>query len=123
LFIVNLAIGVMTVAAIALWPLYAERVRWLGSARIGATLVLASITLGAASASRLARSLPPRNGLFFGLFAGLLLGSFLILADEGGGDDSDGGPDDPGGDPPWWPDFEAGFRSYARQPRYPVGRA
>jgi hypothetical protein len=121
LFILNLAVGVLTVAAISLSPLYAERLRLLKSVRIGATLVLASVAVGAASASTVGEALPGKDVLFFCLFAALLAGSVMILA--GGGDDPSGdGNGGAGGDPPWWPEFEAGFRRYSRQPRHPVGR-
>ena len=64
----------------------------------------------------------PKDELFLCLFALLLLGTLLILADEPDdrGDDPDGHHDDSDGDPPWWPEFEAGFSNYTRQPRSPV---
>ena len=120
MFIVNLAAGALTVAAISLSPLYARRVRLARSARLGVTLVVLAIALGAASVAS-TDGLPPKDGLFLCLFAMLLLGSLLILADPGDGpdDDDERGPD---GEPPWWPEFEDGFRRYARRTRVPVGR-
>src|SRR4051812_41367379 len=113
----------MSVAAISLSPLYAERLHILRSTRVGATLVIASLAIGGASLSGLDSALPPKDELFCGLFAALLLGSFMILAGSGDDDEDNGEPDrERDGDPPWWPEFEAGFRQYARRPRRPLTR-
>jgi hypothetical protein len=122
LFIVTCAAGTATVAAIALAPLYARRLRLGGSSRLGTALVVASILCGAASVAASGAAMPPKDELFLFLFALLLLGTLLILGDEPdeGGDDGDGRHDGSDGDPPWWPEFEAGFRHYARRPRSPV---
>ena len=120
MFIVTLATGSVMVAAIAMSPMYARRVRFQRSPFAGILLVCGSIGLGLAARGS-ADTTPPRDDLFLCLFAMLLLGALLIVADpgdDGFGDDSGGdGPDE---DPPWWPEFEAGFRSYARHSRRPL---
>jgi len=63
----------------------------------------------------------PKDELFLCLFALLLLGTLLILADDPDeGDDPGDRDDESDGDPPWWPEFEAGFSGYTRQRRSPV---
>jgi hypothetical protein len=121
-FLVTLAVGAVTVAAISLSPFYVRRFRLPSSARFGAALVAASVGLGAVSVSTPGGALAPSDQLFLCLFATLLLGALLILGDnpDEGDDDSGGGPDDSDGDPPWWPEFESGFRSYVGRPRHPV---
>jgi hypothetical protein len=115
-FLVTLAAGAATIAAISLSPLYARRLRVRGphpgrSARLGAVLVASSITLGALSFSTSGRDLPPRDQFFLLLFGLFFVGAVLILSDEP--DEDDGGEhDDPSGDPPWWPEFEADFGRY-----------
>ena len=55
---------------------------------------------------------------------------FALRTIGGGGGDGGGGGEPP--EPPWWPEFERGFRDYARRqpprprsssPRQPAGRA
>ena len=122
MFIFTFAIGTATVAAIALAPLYAPRLKLAGSSRIGFGLVGASILLGTASVATSGHLAAPKDELFLSLFALLLAGTLLILADdpEERDDDAGGSRDDFDGDPPWWPDFEDGFSQYARQRRTPI---
>ena len=122
MFVVTLAVGAVTVAAISLSPLYARRVRLVRSARLGTALVAGSIALGASSVATSGWPLLPRDELFLCLFAALLLGTLLILGDdaEEGPDDPNGWLDDSGGDPPWWPEFEAGFSRHVGRRRYPA---
>jgi hypothetical protein len=124
LFAFTVAVGLGTVTAISLSPLYARRLQLAKrSARIGLVVIGVAILLGATSIASADQLLPARDGLFLSLFALLLLGTLLILGDDPGGrDDDDERPGDgPGeGDPPWWPEFEAGFSQYARRPRAPV---
>ena len=121
MFIFTFAVGTATVAAIALSPLYAPRLKALSSSRVGTALVGTSILLAAFSVATSGGLVAAKDELFLCLFALLLLGTLLILADgPDERDDSDGHDDDSDGDPPWWPEFEAGFGSYTRQPRSPV---
>jgi hypothetical protein len=122
LFIFTLAVGTATVGAISLSPLYARRLRVVRSSRLGAALVAGAIAVGVASVAGSGRPLPPTDELFLCLFALLLMGALLLLGDDPDehGDDEDGRGEDSDGDPPWWPEFEAGFRGYARRPRSPV---
>jgi hypothetical protein len=121
LFIFTFAVGTATVAAVALSPLYAPRLKAMSSARIGTALVGAAVLFGAFSVATSGALVAPKDELFLCLFALLLLGTLLILADEPeDGDDPGGSHDDPSGDPPWWPEFEAGFSQYTRPRRAPV---
>lgn len=121
MFIFTFAVGTATVAAIALSPLYAARLRVLSSSRLGTVLVGAALVLGAFTVLTSGGVVAPKDELFLCLFALLLLGTLLIIADDPDDRDDHGGRhDDSDGDPPWWPEFEAGFKSYARQPRRPV---
>ena len=115
MFILTLALGIIAVAAIAASPLYADRIRPVGSARLSTaavSLALAIPLFGAAS---------PRMG---GIRSELFLCSFVliliaaVLAPRG--EDPDEPPYRGDDDPPWWPEFERGFRSYARRRRPPV---
>ena len=122
MFIFTFAVGTATVAAIALSPLYASRLNMMSSSRLkssrlGAMLVVAAMLLGAFAVTS-GGVMRARDELFLCLFALLFLGALLILAD--GSDGRDGHHDDTDGDPPWWPEFEAGFKSYSRQRRPPV---
>jgi len=121
LFIFTFAVGTATVAAIALSPLYAPRLKAVSSSRVGIALVGAALLLGAFAVATSGALVAPKDELFLCLFALLLLGTVLILADDpDSGDDPDGPHDDPGGEPPWWPEFEAGFSQYTRSPRAPA---
>jgi hypothetical protein len=125
LFAFTVAIGMGTVAAISLSPLYARRLQLSRRpSRVGLTVIGVAILLGGTSIASADQLLPARDGLFLSLFALLLLGTLLILGDDPGarGDDDDRPGDGPDGDadPPWWPEFEAGFSQYARRPRAPV---
>jgi len=119
-FLVTVAAGAVTIAAISLSPLYIRRIRLVSSARLGTGLVAGSDVLGAVSVSTSGRALPPRDELFLCLFAALLLGALLILGDDPDGwrDDPDGRRGDSDDDPPWWPEFEAGFSRHVAQRRY-----
>ena len=120
MFIFTFAVGTATVAAIALSPLYAQRLKATNSSRVGTVLVGASMLLGAFAVITSGDTVA-KDGLFLCLFALLLAGTLLILADDPDDRDDPGeGHDDSDGDPPWWPEFEAGFSNYARQPRFPV---
>jgi len=121
LFFFTFAVGTATVAAIALSPLYAPRLKVGSSSRLGAVLVGTSVLLGAFAVGTSGGVVAPKDELFLCLFALLLLGTLLILADDPDErEDHGGNHDDSDGDPPWWPEFEAGFSSYTRQPRSPV---
>ena len=120
MFIFTFAVGTATVAAIALSPLYAPRLKVSNSSRLGAALVGTSILLGAFAVGISGAMVAPKDELFLCLFALLLLGTLLILADEPDSRDPGDPHDDSDGDPPWWPEFEAGFSSYTRQPRSPA---
>jgi hypothetical protein len=125
LFAFTVAVGMGTVAAISLSPLYAGRLQLARrSSRIGLVVIGVAILLGGTSIASADQLLPARDGLFLSLFALLLLGTLLILGDgpEERGDDDERPGDDPGGegDPLWWPEFEAGFSQYARRPRAPI---
>jgi hypothetical protein len=121
LFIFTFAVGTATVAAIALSPLYAPRLKVMSSSRIGSALVATALLLGVFSAATSGGFGAAKDELFLCLFALLLLGTLLILADDPEDrDDPDGRDGDSDGDPPWWPEFEAGFSHYTRQPRSPV---
>jgi hypothetical protein len=124
LFAFTVAVGLGTVTAISLSPLYARRLQLARrSSRIGLVVISVAILLGATSIASADQLLPARDGLFLSLFALLLLGTLLILGDDPGerGDDDERPGDGPGeGDPPWWPEFESGFSQYARRPRAPV---
>jgi hypothetical protein len=120
LFIFTFAVGTATVAAIALSPLYAPRLKVMSSSRVGIALVGAATLLGGFTVAT-SGVVGPKDELFLCLFALLLLGTLLILAeDPDDRDDPDGGHDNSDGDPPWWPEFEAGFSQYTRQPRAPM---
>jgi hypothetical protein len=118
-FVVTVAAGASTVAAIALAPLYARRIGLRRSLGVGLTLVAASLALGAGSVARL-HGLPPKDALFPCLFAMLLLGSLLILADPRRRRDDGSEDDAPDEDPPWWPDFEIALKRSARKQREPL---
>jgi hypothetical protein len=121
LFIFTFAVGTATVAAIALSPLYASRLKVMSSSRIGTALVGTAMLLGAFSVATSGGPIAPKDALFLCLFALLLLGTLLILAEDPEDDDDTGGHHDGSDDdPPWWPEFEAGFSQYTRQPRSPV---
>jgi hypothetical protein len=122
LFIFTFAIGTTTVAAIALSPLYAPRLKVTGSSRLGLGLVGAAIVLGTTTVASSGRLATSKDEVFLSLFGLLLAGTLLILADDPDDRDDDGGRgrDDFDGDPPWWPDFEDGFREYTRRRRSPI---
>jgi hypothetical protein len=107
-FVVTVAAGVAAIAAISLSPLYVGRLRLARSVPIGGVLVVGAIGL-AAAASVTGRTIP-RDEVFLAVFVSLLVGSLLIL-----GDDGDDPEEDDGADPPWWPEFEADFGRYARR--------
>ena len=110
----------MVVAAVALSPAYAARVRVpRGSTTIGAASVAAAIALAVPAALWDVAVLPSRNEAFLVAFALLLLGALLIV---GSGPEDDPGADDE--EPPWWPSFELDFWSYtrSRRPLAPSGK-
>ena len=115
MFAATLGIGVAVVLAISTAPLYASRVPVTRSIRLGASLVLAAA--GVLCCCAASGTLPLRPLLALTAFLLFLVGSLLLLADDGDEPDGAGGDD---GDPSWWPEFEAGFRRYASRPRQPV---
>ena len=114
-FVLTLALGVAVVAAISLSPLYARRLRHGRSDALGLALVLAAVGLAAIAAAAPAEAAGVEDALFPCAFLLLLAGALVLLGEQpdgrGEGDDSD---------PPWWPEFESGFRSYAKRRREPV---
>lgn len=117
MFLATLGIGVAVVLAISTAPLYASRVPVTRSSRLGASLVLAAAGVLCCCAAAPSGTLPLRPLLALTAFLLFLVGSLLLLADDG--DEPDGAEGDDG-DPSWWPEFEAGFRRYANRPRQPV---
>jgi len=116
-FAATLGIGVAVVLAISAAPLYASRVPVTRSIGLGASLVLAAAGVLCCSAAAPSGTLPLRPLFALIAFLLFLVGSLLLLAEDGGEPDGPGGDD---GDPSWWPEFEAGFRRYASRPRQPV---
>ncbi len=121
MFAATLAVGIGAVAAISAAPFYVSRLPLRHAPALGATLVLAAVGLSCLAASGDA---PLRGGLALCAFPALVAGTLLLLAGSGGDDrdggEGDGGGRDDNGDPPWWPEFDAAFRSYSRRPRLPV---
>jgi hypothetical protein len=110
-FPVTLAAGLLVIAAVALSPLYADRVEPPpGSTALGAGFVAAAFLLAVPAALWHVALLPSVDEVFLAAFALLLFGALLIVA--GGRDEGRGADDD---EPPWWPRFELDFRSYARR--------
>jgi hypothetical protein len=118
MFVATLVVGIGAVAAISAAPVYVSRLPLRRAPALGATLVLAAVGSSCLAASGEA---PLRSGLALFAFPALVAGTLLLLA-RNGGDDRDGDRDDNGdnGDPPWWPEFDAAFRSYSRRSRLPV---
>lgn len=112
MFLLTLTCGIVAVVAVALSPTYVRAVRIGSAPRLGGVLIVASATLALVAAAH--RRHPDGRALFLVAFVLLLAGALLVVADDTG-EDSDGGD----GEPPWWPEFEAGFRRYARRPRTP----
>ena len=114
-FIVTLGAGAIVVIALA--PLYAERLS-AGSIELGSALVALAVS---AALLGLMTAGPPaarEDELFVTSFVLLTIGSVLVLGGEGPDDGPSDGAD---AEPPWWPEFESGFRNYARKPR-PLAR-
>ena len=118
MFALTLVVGVATVMAIALSPLYARAIGFPASTRLGAVLVTVAIGIGVCSVPLSAHAWPADYG-FLVLFVAFFVGALLILADDPPGRDDDAN-DAPDGDPPWWPEFEAGFGDYSKQRRTPI---
>ena len=119
MFVATLVVGIGAVAAISAAPFYVSRLPLRRAPALGATLVLAAVGLSCLAASG---DTPLRAGLALCAFPALVAGTLLLLAGNGG-DDRDGGNGgdrDDNGDPPWWPEFDAAFRSYSRRSRLPV---
>jgi hypothetical protein len=118
MFAATLVIGIGAVAAIATAPLYVDRLPVQHAPALGATLVLAAVGLSCLAASDV---IPLRGGLFLCAFPTLVAGTLLLLArDRGTGRDDGSGDNGDNGEPPWWPEFDAAFRSYSRRSRLPV---
>jgi hypothetical protein len=119
MFVATLVVGIGAVAAISAAPFYVSRLPLRHAPGLGTTLVLAAVGLSCLAASGDA---PLRGGLALCAFPTLVAGTLLLLARNGGDDrdGGDGGDRDDNGDPPWWPEFDAAFRSYSRRPRLPV---
>ena len=114
MFTLTLALGVGAVAAIALSPLYAGRLRPFGSMRLGAAFVSLALGIALVCAATPGTSVATKSALFLCSFVLMLVGAALVLRDSD--DPSDDQPRDwTDGEPPWWPEFEKGFRSYARR--------
>jgi hypothetical protein len=117
MFVATLVVGICAVAAICAAPFYVTRLPLRRAPALGTTLVLAAVGLSCLAASG---DTPLRDDLALCAFPTLVVGTLLLLA-RNGGDDRDGGNDrDDSGDPPWWPEFDAAFRSYSRRSRLPV---
>ena len=117
MFVFIVALGAGAIVVIGLAPLYADRLP-SGSVELGGALVAFAIS---AALLGLMTAGPPaarEDELFLTAFVLLTIGSVLVL---GGGNRDEGPPGGADGDPPWWPEFESGFRTYARKAR-PVAR-
>jgi hypothetical protein len=114
-FVLTLILGVAVVTAISLSPLYARRLPHRRSDGLGAAVVLAAVGLAAIAAAAPAGTAGIERVLFPCAFVLLLAGTLLLL-----GEQPDGRSEGDDRDPPWWPEFESGFRSYARRRREPV---
>jgi hypothetical protein len=112
-FLVTVAAGVAAIVAISLSPLYVGRLRLARSARLGGVLVVGAI--GLAAAASVTGGPMPRDEVFLAVFVSLLVGSLLIL-----GDDGDDSAADDGFEPPWWPEFEADLGRHLRRRTPPV---
>ena len=116
MFILTLAFGVIALAAIALSPLYAGRLRRFGSVRLGAAFISLAVGIAVVCAATPGTSVATKSELFLCSFVLMLVGAALVVRDS-----DDPGDDEPrdwsDGEPPWWPEFEEGFRSYARRRR------
>ena len=112
----TLAAGLLVVAAVALSPLYVERVEPPpGSTALGAVFVATALLLAVPAALWRLALLPSVDEVFLAAFLLLFLGALLIVAGEHG--------EDPGSDedePPWWPRFELDFRAYSSGRRRPL---
>ena len=116
MFILTLALGVAAVAAIALSPLYAGRLRPFGSMRLGAAFISLALGIALVCAATPGTSVATKSKLFLCSFVLMLVGAALVVRDSD--DPSEDEPRDwSDGEPPWWPEFEEGFRSYARRRR------
>jgi hypothetical protein len=113
MFLITLLIGLATVPAIALSPLLARRLGVTRSPRLGTGFVLGAVGLALICVAEPERN--PGNWLFLAVFVLLAVGALLLAGDQ---------PDDPpegfADEPPWWPEFEAEFRRYARRRRLPL---
>jgi hypothetical protein len=119
MFIFTFALGVAAVAAIALSPLYAGRLRPFGSMRLGAACISLAVGIATVCLATSGTSAMRRTELFLCSFVLMLVGAVLVLRKGDDPDEHEPGerPDD---EPPWWPDFEEGFRSYAVRRRRPL---
>jgi len=116
MFVPTLALGVIAVAAIALSPLYAGRLRPFGSVPLGTACISLAVGIAVVCLATPRTSGAIRSELFLGAFVLMLVGAVLVL--RAGDEPSDDEPRDwTDGEPPWWPEFEEGFRSYARRRR------
>lgn len=109
MFMVTLALGVAVVAAIAMSPLYAGRLRPMRSARLGIALVLLAIGIATVCTAAPSAVFPVRHAVFLCVFVLMLAGALLIL-----GEDPDDWREAADDEPPWWPEFEASLTRYRR---------
>jgi hypothetical protein len=116
MFVVTIALGASAVVVIALAPLYADRLS-SGSVELGSALVALAIATALLGLVTPGPSAAREDELFLCSFVLLVIGSVLVLR----GDDEDGREQGDDDEPPWWPEFEASFRSYARRSR-PLAR-
>jgi len=113
MFTLTLLVGLATIPAIAFSPVLAERLGLVRAPKLGAAFVLGAVGLALICAAEPGRT--PANWLFLAVFVLLAAGALLLAGEQ---------PDDPSGEaedePPWWPEFEAEFRQYARRRRLPL---
>src|SRR5579872_2066272 len=114
MFAFVVALGASAIVVIALAPLYAGQIR-SGSLELGAALVALAISAALLGLMTTGQSLARKDELFLCSFVLLMVGSILVLGDDGHDDDGLSGGD--GDEPPWWPEFEDGFRTYAGRAR------
>jgi hypothetical protein len=106
---------------------FRRRRAWLRSTPVAVGLVVTTIAADVSAVLATGRmSAAHGQSVAMGLLwiACLLsITTFLVLrAPDDGGDDDGGSCRDEPPEPPWWPEFERGFRDYARRANRPSPR-